>query len=262
MRKFVVLLLALAFLSGCIKTAEQARREKRLESMSEQLNDSQGLMVDMVEKVKNLETQNDRLTGRIEELEHKQGKTSSEQSKKIDETINLLKSQQDAQSSQLAQIQAELKEQRAFLEKVTDGLKDLHHKPTHSTSIESKGKKKSTKEELSAALELVKNNKFEDARTELESLIDHQELTPGEHNKVIHGLGRVEYHTKNYEKSLVYFSKIFSKYPKSSLAPSSLLFIGRSLKKLGKKEEAKEALLKVTEDYPGTKEAMLAKKEQ
>jgi TolA-binding protein len=60
---------------------------------------------------------------------------------------------------------------------------------------------------------------------------------------------------------LIYFSKIYSKYPKSSLAASSLLFIGQNLEKMGKKDEAKEAYAKVVEDYAGSKEAKEAKKE-
>jgi TolA-binding protein len=60
---------------------------------------------------------------------------------------------------------------------------------------------------------------------------------------------------------MVYFSKIFSRFPKASLAPACLLFIGRNLEKMNKKEEAKEAFTKVIEDYPGTSEAKEAKKE-
>ena len=45
------------------------------------------------------------------------------------------------------------------------------------------------------------------------------------------------------------------------MGPSSLLFIGRCLEKMGKKDEAKEAYAKVVEDYAGSKEAKEAKKE-
>src|SRR5690606_10590452 len=129
-------------------------------------------------------------------------------------------------AEQLAQIQNELKEQRTFLEKVTATLSKMG---------KSESKKKSPKEELNEALGLVRDNKFSMARTELESLIGHKDLNAADQNKILHGLGRVEFYTKHYEKALVYFSKIFANYPRSSLAPSSLLFIGKSLDKLGKK---------------------------
>lgn len=253
MKKTLVLLALLTLTASCIKTAEQARREKR---MDDQLNDSQGLVADLTDKVRELQGQIDRLNGRIEELEHRQKQPSAE-SRKTEETLALIKSQQETESTQILQIQNDLKEQRSFLEKVTAQLGNLHSTKTAPNNH----KKKSPKEELAEALSLVQNNKFDEARNSLEPLIDHAELSPGDQNKVLHGLGRTEYYSKNYEKALVYFSKIFSKYPKSSLAPSSLLYIGKSLKRLGKKEEAKEALSKVIEDYPRSQEAIMAKKD-
>ncbi len=59
----------------------------------------------------------------------------------------------------------------------------------------------------------------------------------------------------------MYFSKVYTKYPKASLAPNSLLYIAKSLKKLGKKDEAKEAFQRCVDDYPGSNEAAEAKKE-
>lgn len=252
MTKFLALSLVIIFSSACIKTADQVHREKRFDSMSEQMKDSQGLMADLMVQIKEMRKQVDQLNGRLDEIEHQQGKINPENLKTMEENMALIKTQQETESTQLAQIQSELKDQRAFLEKVTAALKETSTKSS---------KKKSAKEELNNGLDLIKKDKYADARNELAPLIDHPKLTPGDHNKVLHGLGKVEYYTGNNEKALVYFSKIFTKYPKSSLAPSSLLFIGRSLKKMGKKDEAKEAFAKVVEDYPSSKEANAAKKE-
>lgn len=238
---------------SCIKTAEQVNREKRVESMSEQMKDSQGLVADLISQMKDMQGQLEKMNGRIEEIEHRNKKLDPEAITKMNENMNVMKTQQESQNTQLLQIQNELKEQRAFIEKVTANLS--------SATTSNKSQKKSAKNELAHALDLIKKDAYADAKSELESLIDHPELSPGDHNKVFFGLGKVEYYTKNHEKSLVYFSKIYSKYPKSSLAASSLLFIGRNLEKMGKKEEAKEAFAKVTEDYAGSKEAKEAKKE-
>jgi TolA-binding protein len=238
---------------SCIKTAEQVNREKRVESMSEQMKDSQGLVADLISQMKDMQGQLEKMNGRIEEIEHRNKKVDPEAISKMNENMNVMKTQQESQNTQLLQIQNELKEQRAFIEKVTANLS--------SATTSNKSQKKSAKNELAHALDLIKKDAYADAKSELESLIDHPELSPGDHNKVFFGLGKVEYYTKNHEKSLVYFSKIYSKYPKSSLAASSLLFIGRNLEKMGKKEEAKEAFAKVTEDYAGSKEAKEAKKE-
>lgn len=251
--KFLGFFFLLVLSISCIKTADQVEREKRMESMSEQMKDSQGLVADMISQMKDMQSQLDRVNGRLEEMEHKNKQLNPESINKMNESLNVLKTQQETDSAQLLQIQNELKEQRGFIEKVTASLSTAAAAP--------KAQKKSAKSELNHALELIKKDAYADARTELEGLIDHSELTPGDHNKVLFGLGKVEYYTKNYDKSLVYFSKIYSRFPKSSLAPSSLLFIGRNLEKMGKKEEAKEAFSKVTEDYAGTKEAKEAKRE-
>ncbi len=252
--KFLSFFFLLVLSVSCIKTAEQVNREKRIESMNAQLTDSQGLVADMVGQIKDMQSQLDKLNGKIEELEYKNKSIDPESFNKMNESITLMKTQQETEGVQLQQIQNELKEQRAFIEKVTASLSSSSGNP-------GKSQKKSAKTELAHALELVTNNSFSDAREELEALIDHSELTPGDHNKVFHGLGRVEYYTKNYEKALVYFSKIYSRFPKASLAPSSLLFIARSLKKMEKNTESKEAFAKVIEDYPKSKEAKEAKKE-
>lgn len=256
MTKFLSIVVFATLFTSCIKTADQVNREKRFDNMSEQLKDSQGLVADMVGQLKDMQKQLDRMNGKLEELEHKQTQANPETAK-LTESMNLMKTQQETEAAQLLQIQNELKEQRSFIEKVTASMAAMKDKePVSKVS-----KKKSARSELAEGLELIKKDKYAEARTELESLIDHDDLTPGDHNKVLHGLGKVEYYTGNPEKALVYFSKIYTKYPKASLAPSCLLFIGRSLNKMGKKDEAKQAFAKVVEDYKGSKEANEAKKE-
>jgi TolA-binding protein len=251
--KFLSFVFLLVLSVSCIKTAEQVNREKRVENMSEQMKDSQGLLADMISQMKDMQAQLDKMNGRIEELEHKSKKLDPEAITKMSENMNVIKTQQESQGAQLLQIQNELKEQRTFIEKVTANL-------SHATTS-NKSQKKSAKNELAHALKLIKQDDYANAKSELESLIDHPDLSPGDHNKVFHGLGKVEYYTKNFDKSMVYFSKIYTKHPKSSLAASSLFFIAQNLDKMGKKDAAKEAYAKVVEDYAGSKEAKEAKKE-
>lgn len=255
MMKILSLTSLILLSTACIKTADQVQREKRFESMTEQMKDSQDLVTDLLAQMKNMQSQLNKMNGRIEEIEYRQPQVNPENINKMTENLNVMKAKQDVDSTALMQIKAELKEQRAFMEKVTQSLVASKEAPK-STS-----KKKNAKSDLAEALELIKQDKYDSARSELEALIEHPDLTPGDHNKVLHGLGKVEYYTGNSDKALVYFSKIFTRFPKASLAPSSLLFIGRSLSKMGKKDEAKEAFAKVVEDYKGSKEANEAKKE-
>ena len=254
--KNIMILCFLLSATSCLKTAEQVQREKRFDSMGEQLKDSQGLVSDLLNQMKDMQTQLDRLNGKVEELEHRQKQVKPEEMNKLVETVNQMKTQQETEATQLLGIQNELKEQRGFIEKVTKSLGEMGKQTSQP-----RAQKKGAKEELISAVEMVNKHKYSDARNNLEELIDHEDLSPGDHNKVLHCLGRVEYNTKNYDKALVYFSKIYTKYPKASLAPSCLLIIGRTLKKMGKKDEAKEAFAKLKDEYPGSKEAKEVKHE-
>lgn len=255
MTKFMSILAVLLLSSACIKTADQVNRERRMDTVSEQMKDSQGLIADLISQIKEMQSQVNQLNGKVEELEYKQKQIDPQSISKMNETLEHVKVRQETEAGQLAQIQAELKEQRTFMEKVTSSLSSMKSSAKAS-------QKKSPKEELAQGLDLIVKDKYGEARKVLEGLIDHKSLTAGENNKVLHGLGKVEYYTNNPEKSLVYMSKVFTKYPKSSLAPNCLYFIGRSLKKLGKKEEANQAFDKVISDYPETRDAKNAAKEK
>ncbi len=254
--KRLALCLTILFATSCLKTTEQLNREKKFDTMSEQLSDSQNLMSDLLSQMKEMQSQLEKMNGRIEELEFKNKNVDSAALTKITEDVNLLKSQKESETTQLNEIKTQLSEQKTFLEKVTESLAKMGSVKTESKS----NKKKSAKEELKLALDLV-GRKNSEAKDALLQIIDSPELSAGDANKALHALGKIEFESKNYDQALVYFSKIYSKYPKASLAPSSLLFIGKSLKNLGKKDEAKEAFAKLSEDYPATKESKEAKKE-
>lgn len=242
MKTVVLLVLALVSLSGCLKTAEQVRREQRVESMSQQLADSQNIVADLTVMLKSLQTQIDTLTGRVEELEQSQKALGAVDPKALAESVTVLKQQVETLSTTQAAQGDEIKQQRGFIEKVTERLGKM--------SSSSAAPAKTDRQTVQAALKLVNQKKWDQARAALEDIIASGSVSPADLNKAYHGLGLVEYNQKNWEKSLVLFSKIYTKYPKSSLAPSSLLHIGRALAKLDKKDESQQALQQLREQYP------------
>lgn len=242
MKSFVVIAVSLVSLAGCLKTAEQVRREQRVESMSQELASSQNIVADLTVMLKGLQTQIDTLTGRVEELEQAQLQLAKVDPKALSESVVVLKQQVDTLTATQATHGQEIKQQREFIEKVTDRL----GKMTSSAPAPAKN----AKQNVQAALKLVNQKKWDQARAALEELIASPSLSPADLNKAYHGLGLVEFGQKNWEKSLVLFSKIYTKYPKSSLAPSSLLHIGRALAKLEKKDESQQALQQLKEQYP------------
>ncbi len=263
MTKFITVVVLLTLMASCIKTADQLHREKKFDSMSEQLTDSQSLISELVIQVKEMKSELAQLNGKVEELEHKQKNVDSSSLTKLTEDLNFLKSQKELETTQISEIQTQLKEQKEFLEKVTNSLVEIEkNKNRNNNSNKSTStKKKSAKEELTEVLSSLKKKSFAEAKNTLLSLLEKNELSPGDTNKALHALGQLEFNKKNFDQALVYFSKIYSKYPKATLAPSSLLFIGKSLKRMGKKDEAKQAFAKLSEDYPRAKETSEAKKE-
>lgn len=252
--KFVVIAVLALSAAGCLKTAEQVKREQRVENMSQQLSDSQNIVADMTVMMKGLQQQIDQLSGKVEELQHQQKATSGADLQGMSENLNLLRQQVQSLNENQQKQNTELVQQRAFIEKVTEKLGKMG-------AQRSEGPKKNPKSDIEEARALINKRKYSEAREILEAMVDNSAVNAADQNKALHALGLIEYQQSNYEKGLVFFSKIFTKYPKSSLAPNSLLYIGRSLAKLGKKEEAKQAFSEVVSSYPESSSAKDAKKE-
>lgn len=252
--RHIVLLSLVLLLAGCLKTAGQVQREQRLENMSQQLSDSQNIVADLTVMLKNLQTQIDQLNGKVEELQHQQSnngdtKQMRDQLTQLSAEIKTLAEGQKSQNEEMVQ-------QRAFIEKVTDKLGKMGAQRGDAPTSND-GAKKKPKEAVAEALSLIKKKKHAQAREALERVDREAELGPADRNKVWHALGILEQREGKHEKALVYFSKIYTKYPQSSLAPSSLAHIAESLDKLGKKEEAAQAREELRAQYP---DSPLAKK--
>jgi TolA-binding protein len=250
--KFLMSCVLVFTAAGCLKTAEQVRREQRMENMSQQLSDSQNIVADLTVTLRNLQGQIDALTGKVEELQHNQN-SNVELKQLKDELAALRLETQTLAEGQKSQSE-EMQQQRAFLEKVTDSLGKMGSPRGES------GKKK-PKEAVAEAHELIRKKKFSDARAVLEELTEDASVSAADKNKAVHALGVLEYEQKNYDKGLVFFSRVYTKYPQSTLAPSSLMYIGRSFARLGKKDEAKQAFEELQTNYPQSTFAKQAKAE-
>ncbi len=239
-----ILLLSLCFLAtACLKTAEQLRREQRVDSMSQQLSESQNIVADLTVMLKSLQSQIDAINGRLDVLQ----KNSDEKSNANSKAIADLTTQVQTLSNAVVKMEEEVKAQRGFVEKVTTKLGSMAA-PAASSSSDAKSI-------ISQAKSLMNKKKYSEAKSKLEGLLNDSSVNTADMNKVLFHLGEIEFSQKQWEKSLVYFSKIYTKYPKSSLAPSSLLFIGKALKSLGKTDESKQAFDELKANYPGSSAA-------
>ena len=235
-------ILSLSLLAtSCIKTAEQLKREQRVDAMSQQLSDSQNIVADLTVMLKGLQTQIDSVNGRLDVIQ----KDLEERSTNNTQAIGDLSAQVQTLTESVMKTDEELKAQRGFVEKVTNKL----------GAISAPSSKSDNKSIIKEARSLTNKKKYSEAKSKLESLVNDSSVSASDLNKVFHNLGEIEFAQKQWEKSLVYFSKIYTKYPKSSLAPSSLLYIGKALKGLGKNDESKQAFDELKANYPNSSAA-------
>lgn len=73
-------------------------------------------------------------------------------------------------------------------------------------------------------------------------------------------LGECEYSLKHYDKAILAFKNVVSKYPKHPKAAASMLKAGYAYERLGDKENARFYLTALVEDFPKSEPAGLARK--
>lgn len=252
--KLIAIVLPILLLTSCLKSTEDLRREKVVDQLEAQMKDRQALLADMTAKFEEFEERVAQVNGQIEAIEYKQKNLEEQQQQKLVETLKQLKEQMgnmqntiDEQNKTIASLKAELQTQQSYVKKVTKTLSGI----SKSTSY---------KPTLQKALGHINKGRYKKAKPLLEELLA-EKLSAADRNKVYHGLGLVKFNAKLYDESITYFSKIVTKWPKSSLTPNSFLFIGKSFKAQGKTDEAKATFDALIKNYPKSKVVSTAKSE-
>jgi TolA-binding protein len=255
--RFIVLLFFIVSLSSCLRTAEQIERDKMVDSMAVGLKQNQSMAAEMVVRFKEFETKINELNGKIEEsnyqIEQSLGKKQDQENKEIaqlKELVNTLNKNYQKQSKELAELKVKMKEQDGYIKKVNKTLKKLTN--TKAPSVDKRYK---------SAIALYEKKKFKKAEEIFLDIVDEKKLSASRRNRVLQSLGMISYRSKRYEEAIVFFSRIYTNYPKSSFAPFALLNIGKSLKNIGEKDQAKVSFSELLNKYPKSKHAQKAKSE-
>lgn len=249
----IILLFLIISVSSCFKTSEQIRREKMVDSMNNQMGQSQKMTADHTLRVKELEDKVDSLSGKIEEIQHQSSvKDETEQTNKKQKNAQLtaqvtaLKKVADSNKLEVAKLKAQIESQKKFIKKITAAL---------GVATQAKQSK------YVQANKLYEGGKYTQAKQLYLELLSENKINAAQRNLVWFNLGLINYMGKKYDTALIYFSKIYTKYPKSSYAPKSLLYIARSFKLSGKKDAAKESFGELIKKYPKSWHANKAKTE-
>lgn len=258
MKKIILLLPLSVLMASCLKTTEDIKKEQAVQGLPSQVEQSQKLMAEMTIRMNELENRLKNYTGNIEEIEYRQQKlipsTQKEMQDKIvnqAKEINSLRKEMAKNKAFVENLSSEVNAQKKYLTKVTSTLKNFS---------KSKNQAKSQKNYFREGMKLYQSKKYSSAEQKL-LLSLNEKISAAQRNRVYQALGHIKYSQKDFNQSNVYFSKIFSRYPRSSMAPDALLHIARALSKQKKKEEAKEAYKMFLRNYPKNKLSAMATKE-
>ncbi len=238
----VALVPFLLVLSGCFKTAEQIRREKMVDGLAIQMVDNQKLTAESQLRLQNMEERLSQLTGTVEESGHQNKKNSEQQVAEMQAEFTLIKENYRTLNEDVEENKRLLAENKEYLEKLLTTLNKLTGTPQ---------KKKLSPYQKAVNHYRAKN--YSKAWPELLSLYKSGKLRGRSMARVTYYLGMISFRNKKYEDSLVYFSQLFTKHPKSPLNSSGMLHLGRSFVALGQNEQAIQTFETLLGRYPKTK---------
>ncbi len=257
MYKIITLLTLSLLVSSCFKTAEQIRRDKMVDGMQVQLQQSSSLVADLTMQVSDLQTRLASATGQLEEIDHKSttrtqqtAQTFTQTIASLSEQVAILTKENTENKSKIISLSKELESQKKFISKVTGTLSKITG-PTKSSS----GNK------LKQAHKAFEKNHQKSAMKLYLEVLDENKINARQKNHVNYNIGLLHYWKKDYDNALAHFGPIYTKWPKSSWAPRALLQIARTFKKQGKKDEANATYEEIISKYPKSSQAKTAKKE-
>lgn len=250
--QFSLILTSLFVFSSC-KTQEDIRREKTVETLNEQVVQTQKSTANANSRFTALEEEMAKLTGKVEESSHNRQQEIRD-AQLLKERLNNLEETNKKQTEFIKALNDKLEEQGKYIEQVISSLSALN---------EQKNKKETQKEEnspsegasIKGAIAKYKARDLSGAKEMFLSFMNNKKSKKKDKETSSYYLGMIEYKEKNYEEAKVYFSKLFSENPDSTYGASTLLNLAKSFIQLKSKDEARQSLDELITRYPKSKEA-------
>ena len=231
---YIVFLLLLV---SC-KTQEQIRQEQLVQNLNSVVQGQSQVSADTVSRISALEESIAKIRGLIENQNYKNQNNFNQRQEELEQRIKLLEESQQLTLNRL-------KKQDQYLKELLSSLKGKSAKRGPST--------------YQRAIINYQKKYYKSAKKYLLQLFENKKIKGKQRARVIHHLGMVEYQMKNNKKSLFYFSKLYTLYPKSSWNKDGLLHLARVFQRMNKKSEAVSTLNQLIKQFPGSKEAGIAK---
>ena len=238
---------SILILAGC-KTQEDINRDQQVDNLSVQMQDRQKLYSEYTDRIQELEGRLTLVTGKIEESEHKRAQENETKLLNFEDRIASLE-------LGMKESKEQLKSQSEYLKKVISSLDKLL-KPVSN-------KKKKVSKKLSPydeAMNHYRRGRYKSAKSALLKLVENKSINGDKKARILHNLGMISYMDKADDKALVYFSRLFTQYPKSPYIKNGLLFLGKTFQRSGQTSDAKETFSQLVKQFPKTKQSNQAQK--
>ncbi len=240
------LFLATLLISGCTTEAD-IKRDQMIKSLSIQMVQNQRLSSDTTLQLHDIKQRLGMLTGEVEERGHQISVDQGNKTKEFQGQLDILKTQIDEQSREIATLQNVVSEQKEYLSKVLSSLSSLNKTATDNSLSP-----------YDKAMNDYKNKQYAKAGPALLALLSDKSVTGKRLARVYHNLGMIAYSDGKFENAKTYFSKLITQFPKVSYNANGLLFLARSFQKTSQENEAKQTYNMIIEQYPKTDSAKSA----
>jgi TolA-binding protein len=234
---------------GC-KTQQDINREQSMDNLSVQMVQGQRLTAEATVKLQALEERLNQMTGRIDETEHTSLKQGANDIEELKKRLTVLEEQQKNHTTELANVNKELKENKKFLEQVLKTLDGLAKK---------KDELKPAASPYETAMADYGKGRYDAARPVLEGLLNKNQVKGNQKARTLHNLGMIAYMKKEYDNAAVYFSRLVTEHPKATYIPNGLLFLGKTFSSQKDNEKAKAVLEELVSSHPNAKQVAEAK---
>lgn len=257
----IFILSILIFTSQGCKTQADIQRERTVETINQQIVQNQKTNANSNLRIQTIEEHVQRLTGLLEESLQKKSE-SDKDNVVLKEKITMLEENNRKQNEAIKLLAEKVSEQTKYLENVVQTLNTISNQKSESKTKSSDLKIGVDDKELAAnsggfqaAVGLYKAKSYADAKSIFLDLVDDKKTKRKDKEGSLQYLGLIEYRLKNFEEAKVYFSRLFSEYPKSTFNATGLLYLARTFSELKQKDEATMTLEELLTRFPETKEA-------
>ena len=210
-------LIPVVLLIHSCKTQEEIKREQYIDN---QLKAQQSLLAGHVTKMQAMEERLAAMTGKMDQVQYDNQQTYGQKISELAGRVDLL---EEAQTT----MQEEIEEQGNYVKKVISTLDKMT------------GTGGKPKDAYGQAMGNYKRGRYKRAKNQLLDLLGGNKVKGSRRARVLHNLGMIAYMDEDDKQALVYFSKLFTDYPKSSYNKNGLLVLAKVLRRMDQPPEGK-----------------------